>query len=257
MSTKKGEKLNQLLKMQPPGTVFLNSYLVKMGYSHDLLRKYKKSGWLESIGWGAMQRAGEDISWQGALYSIQQYLDVNVIVGGPSSLSIHGISHFLKPKGELEVTLYLPPGENLPKWFMQYNWTANIILHSTSFLPYDTSIENVHINTNFSLRVSSPPRALMECLLLVPHHFDLEEGYYLMEGMTSVQPKKIQTLLEQCTSVKVKRLFMYLASKFNHSWQKHIDYSKIDLGSGKRTIEKGGTYNDQFKLVVPDKLERN
>jgi hypothetical protein len=256
MSTKKGEKLNQLLKMQPPGTVFISSYLEKKGYSHDLLRKYRKSGWLESIGWGAMKRAGEEITWQGALYSIQQYLKRKVIIGGPSSISIHGKAHFLKPKGEDELTLFLPPKEKLPKWFLDYEWNIKLTLHSTSILPYDIGIENVQTNTSYSLATSSAARALMECLFLVPDHFDLVEAYYVMESMASLPPKKVQKLLELCSSIKVKRLFLYLASKFNHPWQKQIKPHTIDLGSGKRTITKGGIYNDQFKLIVPETIEQ-
>ena len=60
--------------------------------------------------------------------------------------------------------------------------------------------------------------------------------------------------LESCTSIKVKRLFLFLAEKANHSWVKHINLEKIDLGSGKRSIVKNGAYNSKYKITVPKEL---
>ena len=37
-------------------------------------------------------------------------------------------------------------------------------------------------------------------------------------GLNDLVPNQVQQLLEQCISVKVKRLFLYLAEKTNHSW---------------------------------------
>ena len=41
----------------------------------------------------------------------------------------------------------------------------------------------------------------------------------------------VQELLENCSSVKVKRMFLYLADKFKHLWLDLIDLSNVDLGS--------------------------
>jgi hypothetical protein len=60
--------------------------------------------------------------------------------------------------------------------------------------------------------------------------------------------------LESCASIKVKRLFLFLAEKANHSWVKHLNIEKIDLGSGKRSIVKNGVYNPKFKITVPAEL---
>ena len=55
MSTLIGTKINKLLTSQPQGTVMLSSWLVEQGYSHDLQQRYKKGGWLESVGTGAFK----------------------------------------------------------------------------------------------------------------------------------------------------------------------------------------------------------
>jgi hypothetical protein len=76
-----------------------------------------------------------------------------------------------------------------------------------------------------------------------------------MEGLNNLPPKQVQALLEDCQSVKVKRLFLYMAEKANHSWFKQLDLSKLDLGSGKRSIVKSGVLIDKYGITVPKELE--
>ncbi len=48
----------------------------------------------------------------------------------------------------------------------------------------------------------------MECLLLSPSRYDLMDVYYLMEMLSFLRVSFVQQLLEECTSVKVKRAFL-------------------------------------------------
>jgi hypothetical protein len=64
----------------------------------------------------------------------------------------------------------------------------------------------------------------------------------------------MQELLEQCTSVKVKRLFLYMANKAQHQWLTFVDQKKIDVGKGDRTIVKRGIYNSDFQISIPKEL---
>jgi hypothetical protein len=73
-----------------------------------------------------------------------------------------------------------------------------------------------------------------------------------MESLTSLRPQVVQKLLEGCNSVKTKRLFMHAAERANHSWLKHLDLSKVDFGSGRRTIHTGGRLDKKYDLVVVD-----
>ncbi len=75
-----------------------------------------------------------------------------------------------------------------------------------------------------------------------------------MEGLTllRLRPSLVQSLLEQCRSIKVKRLFMVLAETCNHSWLKNLDLSTVDFGKGKRMIIKGGKLDSKFGITVPD-----
>jgi hypothetical protein len=97
----------------------------------------------------------------------------------------------------------------------------------------------------------------MECLYLVPDEQDLVECFHFMESMNNIRPTQVQSLLENCDSIKVNRLFLYLAEKVNHEWFSRIDISKIDLGSGKRSIVKNGVYNSKYQITVPKELEQN
>ena len=58
--------------------------------------------------------------------------------------------------------------------------------------------------------------------------------------------------LEGCTSVKTKRLFMHAAERSNHPWLQRLNLSKVDFGSGRRTIHAGGRLDRKYDLVVAD-----
>jgi hypothetical protein len=61
----------------------------------------------------------------------------------------------------------------------------------------------------------------------------------------------VQALLEHCASVKVKRLFMFLAENCKHGWAGKVDLSKVDFGSGKRVLKKGGRFDAKYQITVP------
>ncbi|MEM8566224.1 MAG: type IV toxin-antitoxin system AbiEi family antitoxin [Bacteroidota bacterium] len=255
MDTEKGSKINQLLRSQPKGIVFLASWLTEKGYSLDLQKRYRKSHWLQSIGTGAMIRTGDEVNYRGALYSIQQQGGSSIHPGGKTALSLLGKSHYLEISTN-RITLFGGKGENLPVWFKNYDWGIEFNHYLSGFLPKDMGLIQVE-QKNFNLQISNAARALMECLYLVPKYQDLYECYELMEGLNNLRPKEVQKLLEACSSVKVKRLFLFLADKAEHAWLKHIDIDQIDLGKGKRSIITGGTYIPKYQITVNKELRLN
>ena len=64
-----------------------------------------------------------------------------------------------------------------------------------------------------TLLVSFPERAILECLNLSDASSNLLDIYYVMESLTTLRPRLLQSLLEGCTSQKVQRLFLYMAEK--------------------------------------------
>ena len=253
MNTEKGSKINQLLQSQPKGVVFLASWLSKKGYSLDLQKRYRKSNWLQSIGNGAMVRTGDEVDYQGALYALQKQDNSCIHPGGKTALSLLGKSHYLELSTK-KVTLFGGIGENLPVWFQNYDWGVELNYYQSGFLPKDLGLTQIE-SKNFTLKVSNSAKALMECLYLVPKYQDLYECYELMEGLNNLRPKEVQKLLEACTSVKVKRLFLFLADKTGHGWLNYLDVDKINLGKGKRSIVKGGVYIPKYQITVNKELD--
>jgi hypothetical protein len=253
MSTEKATKINQLLASQSRGIVFLSSWLSDQGYSLDLQKKYRKNSWLKSIGTGAMIRLNDAVTYRGAVYSLQKQSNLNIHIGGKTALSLLGKSHYLE-LSYAKVTLFGGAREKLPTWFKNYDWNVKINYHSSSFLPINLGFVDLEFKT-FSMKISGAARAIMECLYLVPDRQPLMECFELMENLNNLHPRLVQELLEKCTSIKVKRLFLYLAEKANHSWMDYIKIENIDLGSGKRSIVKNGIYVPKHKITVPKELE--
>ena len=254
MNTNNESKLKKLLAAHVPGTVCVAAWMEGLGISRDLQQHYRKSGWMESAGTGAFKRPNEQVTWQGGLYAVQEQSHLAVHVGALTALSLQGYAHYVR-LGQETVFLFSPPRTNLPSWFRNHDWGQAVHHCKTSMLPDNLALTDFQMPL-FPLRVSTPERAILECLHLSPDTVDLVECYQIMQGLTTLRPKLLQQLLEQCSSVKVKRLFLYMATKAGHDWKNRLDLGKLDLGSGDRSLTKGGIYNAQFGITVPEELAK-
>jgi Transcriptional regulator, AbiEi antitoxin, Type IV TA system len=72
-----------------------------------------------------------------------------------------------------------------------------------------------------------------------------------MEGLISLRPRLLQSLLVACNSIKVRRLFLYLAEQHQHSWFQRLDIDALDLGTGNRSIITGGHLDSKYLITVP------
>lgn len=253
------DKLKNLLRSWPRGTVAAHAWLAQQGVYRQLVDKYCTSGWLRSVGRGAFVRDGEAVEWPGALYAVQRQLGHHVHVGGKTALALRGSAHFLSPRGSRgsdRVLLVNESKQPLPAWFLRGDWDAKLqVVRLPLFQPATTEgVESLDAG-GFDLSVSSRERAILEVLSFVPHKQSFDEAQLLMEGLTTLRPDLVQTLLERCHSIKTKRLFLYLADAAGHSWMKRLQLCKIDLGSGKRVIVKGGTFDAKYQITVPRQVE--
>src|SRR5690554_5528849 len=73
-------------------------------------------------------------------------------------------------------------------------------------------------------------------------------------GLTNLRPRRLQGLLQACTSVRTKRAFLLLARYFRHGWFSRLDISAIDLGRGKRQLLKGGVLDREYQITVPPRF---
>ncbi len=257
MSRQNTNKLNRLITKWPSGTVAVYEWLKKEKIYRQLVDKYVRSGWLRRIGKGAFVRLGEQIDWSGGLYAIQDNMNLPVHASGITALQLQGYAHFIPLGPGSNVYLMGRPSTKLPKWFLDYPWQVNIKFKTSTLFGNSDDIGFVsQARKTYEIRLSVPERAMMEFLLNVPYEASFEHAKLVMEGLTTLRADLIQELLEACRSVKVKRLFLFLADYCNHIWFERINTSKLDLGKGKRMLVKDGQLDPKYLITVPAALFR-
>src|ERR1700722_1248222 len=195
MSISQGTKINLLLQQWPKGTVATSLWLKKQGISSLLKKKYQDTQWLETIGYGAVIRKGDKVNWPGALFALQDQLNIEIHVGGKSALELQGYAHFIK-FGPSALHLYMQERKKLPLWFTNHVWEQPLYVHTTNFLSTSEGL-TLHNEGEFSIKISSRERAFLEVLYLVPQQQNIQECYYLLENMIDLRPSLLQSLLEK------------------------------------------------------------
>jgi hypothetical protein len=250
MGTQNKKNINLLLSNWPDGMVYTQRHLSKLGYYHDLVRRYKKSNWIEPVGTGAYKKCGDTVDWQAGISAIQSQLNLSIHPGGRTSLELLGYAHYLRFKDR--VFLFGKPGETLPKWFRDADWKKELEYHQTKVFGDSQLGLMTYEHQGISLQVSSPERAALEMLYLVPGTQGFDEADKIMNGLLSLRPEIVQDLLEACRSIKTKRLFLYLAERNGLPWFSDLNLNNIDLGRGKRVIVKNGKYNAKYRISIPE-----
>jgi hypothetical protein len=108
---------------------------------------------------------------------------------------------------------------------------------------------------DWTLAASSPERTILEVLSLVddtPASFT--HAVELFEGLPALRPALVQQLLEGCTSIKVKRLFLFLTTRQDEPWSRKLKINHVTLGQGKRQVTRGGRLNVHFSITVPEQF---
>lgn len=254
MAINEQQKLKQLTTIKIPGVPLLSPYLTKMGISANLQQYYQRSGWLERIGRGAYIWPGDELDWQGILHALQTQLDMPVHAGARTALALHGYTQFLRGEAE-DVFIFSSKTRSLPAWVTGTADQSNLRVCYTSFLCDDnTGITDIPHKT-FSVRCSSPERAILETLYLAPRVISYSEAYQLTENLDTLRPNLLQELLIACDSIRIKRVFLLFADKTGHPWAQRLDWSKINLGEGVRSLGKNGVYVEKYKLVIPQEIK--
>jgi len=243
-------KIKQLYQMLPDGVVAPASWLAEQGYSMQLLYQYTKSGWLKKTSRGSYIRGDTNPSWQGAVLGLQKLSHEPFHIGGVTALNLQGYAHYL-PLNNSQI-IYLYGTQKLPAWF------KNIKLEQEFYVmkkPYFETLGLKSIPSNikdWEMVVSSPERAIMELLYQIkPDGLSFEFVAEIFEGLTTLRPSLVNELLNMCENIRVKRLFLFLKSYFNHPWAKHIKTDGLELGTGRMQIVKNGVFDNEFLITVP------
>lgn len=248
-------KQQRLLQNWQYHTVQVQESLTDQGITRQLVNKYVLSGWLERIGYGAYIRRGDAVNWLGGLHAIQYQLEHNCHIAGKTALEHLGLAHYIPMNQGSRKYLIQHQSDRrlLPKWFSDYFSNDNIVLTRASL--FGDNLKTLGIieyeNDNFQVKISCPERAILEYLYLLNDEETLEEAIQLLEGLTSLRYQLLQSLLEECTSIRVKRLFLALSDHSGHAWFKRLELEKITLGSGKRVCHQGGRYFPKYKISIP------
>ncbi len=229
------------------------------GYSRALRSQYVRAGWLDSPARRVYRRSRAPLTWQQVVISLQTVLDFPLAVGGRTALEQQGYAHYL-PAAMREVHLYGP--KRPPTWLASLPLDVTFHWHnSLRLFPGDADASSepspVMVSADgltLPIRYSSKERAVLELLNELPEHESFHQVDALMEGMSDLSPRRLQTLLEACTSVKVKRLFLFFADRHRHAWRSRLDMPRVDLGSGKRVLVKGGKLDPHYNITVPPDL---
>jgi hypothetical protein len=278
MAKRKIGKLNQLQHNLPQGLVADAAWLSEHGYSTSLRSQYVSAGWLEQSARRVYRRPWGPLTWQHVVISLQALLGHDLAVGGRTALELQGFAHYL-PQREQEVHLYGPKPP--PSWLYELPLDVRFRYHNTKPLfgaePAPEGLGNLkwNVKTNgadtanaarglaiidlggpdaWPLTVSTPERAILELLDELPNHETFHQADMLMEGLTNLSPRRLQTLLERCRSVKTKRLFLFFADRHSHRWLGALDKSRVDLGRGKRMLARGGKLDPCYQITVPEDL---
>lgn len=257
MTRKKERKLNHFMVSTPSGVVLTSEWLEELGISSKLAWWYVHSGLLERLGMRAYKKAGDSIAWSGVVTALQNQLHLPLHVGAKTALQILGRSHFIPMQGIKQVMLFADLETRVPTWLTKKTWDVDFSISRTSlFGKHHKSLGIIERSVDgITIRLSCPERAMLELLYLFPKYESFDEIGLLFESLGQLRPAVVQSLLERCNSIKVKRLFLFLAEKFQHPWLSKLNMKKIDLGAGKRVIGKGGKYDSKYKLSLPDMME--
>ncbi len=274
MAKPKATLINQLQSHLPEGLLVDAAWLSGQGYSTSLRSQYVSAGWLKQPARRVYQRPRGELTWQQVVISLQTLLEHDVAVGGRTALDMHGLAHYLKQR---TTNIFLHGPKAPPTWLatlpgtITYRYRNDARLFSKSRVttaPHTlTAVGDGRISLpgglmavpwgpwNWPLVISSPERAILELLDELPDDESFHQVDMLMQGFATLSPSRMQALLADCHSVKVKRLFFFFADRHRHAWLKRVDRTAIDLGRGKRMLVKGGRYDQKHMITVPGDLD--
>lgn len=259
--TKKNSSLiSQLLQALPEGVAVPSAWLSAHGISPQLVRKYVASGWLVPLARGVYARPAFPVGWQGVVLGLQRLAQRPVHVGGLSALNLQNLAHYLPLGGESSIHLWNDAQPvRMPSWATGIALPQTLVFHGEQlFDPVLASVGLASTTTqvrDWTLAVSAPERAIMEVLSLVNEtSSSFTHAAELFEGLPALRPALAQRLLAGCRNIKAKRLFLFLAARQGEPWSRKLDIARIELGSGKRMVTRGGCLDARFLITVPESL---
>ena len=231
----KSSKLKLLETDLPEGLLVDAAWLEAKGIPSNLRAYYVKNGWLEQPVRSVYRRPRGSLSWQQVVISLQTILETPLIVGGKTALELQGFAHYLS---RVATTVHLYGPSKPPSWLGKLELPQRFVFRNSETLfrndpiiygPVDlargTAIgkernlnrwQGVSLTElswghwDWPLTLSQPERAYLEMLNELPRRESFHQADMIMQGGANFSPRRLQKLLNECASIKVKRLFFLL-----------------------------------------------
>ena len=209
-----------------------------------------KNKLIKKLGGGAYIKAKDRLNWQAALFTAQKELQLSFHAAGQTALELQGLGHFVKIGKKAPVYIVKREKMRVPIWMKQNNWGVVFHFKTSSLFSPDLGLMRYN-KSKFDFILSSRERAIMEMI----SHLDLKDSFETLEryfeGLLNLRGSLVQKLLENCSSIKVKRVFLYMADKLELPIMKHLNTRRIQLGRGKRVISENGKLDKTYNITVP------
>lgn len=264
-STAKGAYKRLLKELLPYGMVATKKWLMAQGLSRHAVDNGVKTGTLLPLATGIYSQYSPAVSWAGVVASLQlmqKGKDLRVppiVVGGLSALALSGVAHYVPLSDKQRINLY--SNNKLPSWLGRLSLPMDFEQHSTRQLwPDEVSADETFVKKHVwqpelpPVYFSCPEKAILEVMMDLPQDVSFEHVDELMQGLTNLSPRRLDSLLQACKSVKVKRLFFWFAKRQSYPWFCHLSANDYDLGSGKRVIAQGGRLDADYLITVPSEM---
>ncbi|MDH6147245.1 MULTISPECIES: type IV toxin-antitoxin system AbiEi family antitoxin domain-containing protein [Paraburkholderia] len=229
------KSLQRLMEGVPRGQPLDPQMLRDCGVGPQQTTYLANAGWLQRLSKGAYLLAGDTPTRDGILAYLSRHVS-GLHVGGKTALDWQGVRHNLTSRER--VVLWTVRPYVMPEWVSEH---MPHTLQTTSLfddnLPEGFAISSLP-NRDPSILVAEPERALLELASDVGKRLSkgqtLEEAFNIASSLRNLRPKVLDTLLTNCTRVKVVKLVRDLGESSGYAWgndlQRHVDR----LGPAKR-----------------------
>ena len=260
----KGAYKQPLKTLLPYGMLATKKWLAEQGLSAHALDNAVKTETLLLLATGVYSQYSRSVSWEGVTASMQRMEkdgseNVPPVVGGLSALGLSGLSQYLSLGNTPHIHLYVQG--KLPTWLARLSLPMKFEGHSTSKLWPESLLQDKAFIEEHEWEAELPPvyfscpgKAILELLMDLPDGVSFEHADELMQGLVNLSPRKLNTLLKACKSIKAKRLFFWLAKRQAYPWFSKLNVKDYDLGSGKRVVAKGGKLDTDYLITVPSHM---
>ena len=200
---------------------------------------------------------GQD-QWLKLIDILQNELNLHVYPGGYSAMTgwHHRHNAILNPLTE---KLYGTDVHKIPKELLTDNkWKRKFYLYQSDWFPKNLGINKIKTRS-YELKIPSLERALLEMVYDISNRTALGVVFEYFLDLPELKPKKIQKLLERCTSEKVKRFTLFLAEETCSYFYGKIDTSNIILDLKKNLdVTNGNKFPNhvlKYNIEVPSHLD--